>query len=457
MQFKEPSRKVYLYITAVYLLLLSLLYLVPLADFSTGSFTFLVPYLHALSYLVFAWLALAALGRCPLRWRSVAPWVFVIALAHAYWMELLQGALPVPGRTSSWIDLTASALGALSGIWLRLRYAYHRCTCGLAVHKAVSGMDAAPMHSYTAYEGIPALTTHHPALPAILAKTFGWKTMELSPDTRWKLSLVCTGKSQVSLPHFSYGALFTADNNDETVGMAESYLARMHFDKGFSGIEWRKPASGDIAYHKVASWLRLEPTMELQFSSFSGNLGRKIRKASRNGLVTVQGGRELLAEFYSVYARHMRTLGSGALSKRFFENMLNHYTDAYAGIFLVRLNGKVIGGAFNLSYKGFYENGWFATLRPYQKLYPSYLLHSDMIAHAISLGCHTYSFGRSTPGGGVHQFKQQWNTFDVPLGWLVFPAPTVHLRHQTWIRKIWKLLPYPLGNKFGNYIAKWIY
>jgi VanZ family protein len=457
MQLKEPSRRIYMFATAVYLLILSLLFLLPREAFSQGIFTYLVSYLHALAYLVLAWLALAALGRCPLRWRSVAPWVFVIALAHAYWMEFLQGALPVPGRQSSWIDLAASLLGAAGGIWLRLRFAYRSCNCGLTVHKTDSDASVHTMQPHTSHEGIPSLITHHPALPAIIARTFGWKTMELSPDAQWRLSLVCTGKSLVSLPHFSYGALFTTNNNDEAVEKAESWLARMHFDKGFAGIEWRKPDPGTLNHHKLASWLRLEPTMELQFSSFSGNLGRKIRKASRNGLVTVQGGKELLNDFYSVYARHMRTLGSGALPKRFFENMLAGYTDAYAGIFLVRLNGKVIGGAFNLSYRGFYENGWFATLKPYQRLYPSYLLHSEMIAHAISLGCHTYSFGRSTPGGGVHQFKQQWNTYDVPLTWLVFPVPTVHLRHQTWIRKIWKLLPYPLGNKFGNYIAKWIY
>jgi lipid II:glycine glycyltransferase (peptidoglycan interpeptide bridge formation enzyme) len=128
-----------------------------------------------------------------------------------------------------------------------------------------------------------------------------------------------------------------------------------------------------------------------------------------------------------------------------------------AEIFLTYRNDKVVGAAFNLSYQGFYENGWFATQKETQRFYSSYVMHHAMIRHAIQNGNHTYSFGRSTMDGGVHQFKKQWGVEDVPLQWVQFPAHKVNLRKQSWLKPIWKLVPVPIRKIAGRQLAKWIY
>ncbi len=451
------QRKHYLLLTGLYLLFVTALLLAPSGYFPRLPGMGLDKAVHFVLYLVLSWLMLAALGKCPLRWRGLAPWVFVIVASHAYWMEFLQSYWPAISRHPSYVDFAFGAVGGLSGILLRLRYSYKKCNCQVSVslHKSAANAKLRP---FTGMNKVPALTTHHPKLPGIVAEAFGWKALTVDADEGWQLGLVCTGKSLVSLPHFSYGALHAIPELADPVGAVKSYMHRMHFDKGFAGIEYRQTAAeNSIATSKVASWLQLAPSFDLQWHGFSSNLRRKINKASRNGFVVEQGGMELLDAFYHVYARHLAKLGSAALTKRFFRLMLEKYDGGYAGIFLIRQQKKIVGGAFNLAYEGFYENGWFATLHSYQGMYASYLLHKAMIEHAIKLGCHTYSFGRSTHGGGVHFFKKQWGAYDVPLPWLSYPEAVINVRKQGWLRKIWKQIPYPLGMVVGRYVAKWVY
>lgn len=451
------QKQTQLLLTGLYLLFLTVLLLIPSAYLPALPFKGLDRGVHFALYLVLSWLLLVALGSCPLRWRGLAPWVFVIVASHAYWMEFIQGYWPAINRDPSYADFGFGAAGGLAGIMLRLRYSYKKCNCQVSarLQPTHENAEAAP---FTGMEGVPALTTHHPKLPGIIANAFGWKALEVVSEKGWKMGLVCTGKSLVSLPHFSYGALWANPALDEPVSAVKMYMHQLHFDKGFAGIEYRHlgPAT-DNKTLKVASWLKLGSDFGQQWEGFSSNLRRKISKAERHGLIVEQGGMELLPAFYHVYARHMAKLGSGALRKKFFSLLLDNFNDGFAGIFLVKHQGKVIGGAFNLAYRGFYENGWFATLHPYQSMYASYLLHKAMIAHAIRLGCHTYSFGRSTLGGGVHVFKKQWGTYDVPLAWLSFPEEVINVRRQGWIRKIWRHIPYRLGRTVGNYVAKWIY
>jgi hypothetical protein len=80
-----------------------------------------------------------------------------------------------------------------------------------------------------------------------------------------------------------------------------------------------------------------------------------------------------------------------------------------------------------------------------------------MIAHAISQQCHTYSFGRSTTGSGVHRFKHQWGATDVPLLWAHYPVQKLSLRKQRWLHNLWKILPWLLRQHIGSYLAKWVY
>lgn len=394
------------------------------------------------------------IDRCPLRWRSVAIWVGVILFAHAWWIVFFRLILTMPHLPIGWERAAAAFGGIVAGLLFSLRRGYQQCSCSLATHSILTRAASEQRHGFP---GQP-LITRHPELAGIVARSFGWKPVTLHLDGGWHVEALCTGRKLISMPHFSYGTVWS-DHPEARLHDLDQALRSLHFDKGFSGVEVRVPLPGTATmHHKTASWLPLAPAVDEQRRRYTSNLRRKISKAARSGYTVKRGGEELLPAFYKVYVRHMQSLGSAALPMRFLGQLLQKYQPAgVAEVFLVQRDGQVVGGAVNLAWQTFYENCWFATLHPVQPHYVSYLLHDTMIARAIELRCTTYSFGRSTTGGGVHRFKQQWGTTDVPLLWIQWPRQTVNIRKLNFLSHIWKHIPPPLNHWIGSYIAKWVH
>ncbi|MGC8866325.1 MAG: peptidoglycan bridge formation glycyltransferase FemA/FemB family protein [Bacteroidales bacterium] len=307
------------------------------------------------------------------------------------------------------------------------------------------------------------MISNHPLLPHIIARSFHWKVVALPGLGEF----VDTGKSMVSLPHFSYGQVSLASastrvNKDEVM----DFQAMMEQQARITGksIEIRLPgatAQEQNHFNKVSSWLYLDESLTLSRGEQTGNLGRKIRRAQKHGLKVEKGGMELLSRFYDVYELRLHELGSAALPLFFFKEIILAYPDktlkADARVYLVRKDDQIMGGAITLFYNNFAENAWFATLRKYQPLYASYLLHAAMIEDARHYGCQIYSFGRSTSGSGVHQFKQQWGARDVPLLWLHFPVRGKSLRDFPFLLDLWKRVPLWMARPINRYISQWIY
>ncbi len=47
----------------------------------------------------------------------------------------------------------------------------------------------------------------------------------------------------------------------------------------------------------------------------------QVRKAEKSGLTVTRGGAELLPEFYTVFARNMRDLGTPVYARRLFDEV----------------------------------------------------------------------------------------------------------------------------------------
>jgi hypothetical protein len=455
-------KKKYLRLSLVYLLLLTVFYFLPARWLPWDHLGIFDLFVHFAAYGLFAWLALSVLGSCPLRWRNLAPWIFVMAVAHFFWMGYLQRSLAGLDRYLSYFDLVAGSAGAIAGILLHIRRAYRNCNCSLMAMASRAtpplGMESLEDNDSGPGSGPADSIGNIPGLNNIIAESFGWKALQLRPMAGISIDMVCTGKSLVSLPHFSYGNVQNTTGKAISARNWQTILAGFALPRNIAQMEirlaWQDP---HLESAKVASWLKLSDSMDKQMQAFSANLRRKIRRGQHHGFTVEQGGIGLLHEFWKVYARHLDHLGSVALPRRFFENLLNKCGPGCGHIFILRHQGRVVGAAFNLTHEGFYENGWFATLHHVQGLYASYVMHHAMIGHAIALGCHTYSFGRSTTGGGVHRFKIQWGADDVPLLWSHFPAQRINLRSHTWLHKLWKFLPWLLRQRLGSYLAKWVY
>ena len=125
------------------------------------------------------------------------------------------------------------------------------------------------------------------------------------------------GNSLTSLPFLNYGGVLadTADAAEALVAAAgEQAQARKckhvelrHVARQFPNLPCKT--------HKVAMHLPLTATL---WDDLDRKVRNQIRKAEKSGLVVERGGEQLLADFYAVFARNMRDLGTPFYSRRLF-------------------------------------------------------------------------------------------------------------------------------------------
>jgi FemAB-related protein (PEP-CTERM system-associated) len=206
--------------------------------------------------------------------------------------------------------------------------------------------------------------------------------------------------------------------------------------------------------------LALEATTELMFKRLTSQRRAQIRKAEKAGIELRRGGPELLEDFYAVFARNMRDLGTPVYPRRFFLEILRRFPD-HAVIVAARVGDRPAGAAFLLRYRDRIEVPWVSTLREFNRVNANTLLYWELLKVAIERGCGTFDFGRSSKGSGTFEFKKQWGAEPVQLYWHYWLAPGTGLPGLTPANprfalaiRAWQRLPVPVANLLGPLIVK---
>src|SRR6185436_6210756 len=96
--------------------------------------------------------------------------------------------------------------------------------------------------------------------------------------------------------------------------------------------------------HKVAMLLRLHG---VDWSSLDKKVRNQVRKAEKSGLTIASGGPELLNEFYAVFARNMRDLGTPVYTRALFAQVMQAFP-ASTRIHVVWLGTTPVAAGFTL-------------------------------------------------------------------------------------------------------------
>ena len=216
------------------------------------------------------------------------------------------------------------------------------------------------------------------------------------------------------------------------------------------------------AHGKVLLRRRLSMSADELWKELSAKVRNQVRKAEKNGLTTEQGGEELLDDFYGVYSRNMRDLGSPAHSLRFFERVLEAVGDQ-ASIYCTRLEGKVVGAGVVFANCSSLDTPWASSLRAYNPLCVNHALYWRILSDACSRGYQWFHFGRSTAESGQYRFKKQWGAETAPLPWLHFlpAAKRASETHSAALQerfglaqRVWSKLPLRLSRLLGPYVIR---
>jgi len=226
------------------------------------------------------------------------------------------------------------------------------------------------------------------------------------------------GRFIVSLPFVNYGGVVA---DDEAAGGALLREAeRIAAEGRFDHVELRHRARRFPALvpkqHKVAMLLSLPTSVESAWESLDRKVRNQIRKAEKSGLTAAAGGAERLDEFYEIFARNMRDLGTPVYSRAFFSHVMRACGDD-ASIVVVSKGETPVAAGLTLVDRATVEVPWASSLAEFRSLCPNHMLYWSVIGSAIERGLDVLDFGRSTPNEGTFHFKRQWGAEASPLCW----------------------------------------
>ncbi|HKW01027.1 MAG TPA: FemAB family XrtA/PEP-CTERM system-associated protein [Vicinamibacterales bacterium] len=328
--------------------------------------------------------------------------------------------------------------------------------------------DRAAWDAYVAAN--PEATGYHEwAWRSIFTQTFGHHAAYLiarDADGRVRgvlptvfIKSLLFGRTLTSLPFLNYGGVLADDDvvaralvdagAEQARALGCTHLELRHLARRFPDLPCKQ--------HKVTMRLPLAAGM---WERLDRKVRNQVRKAEKSNLTAARGGAELVGEFYTVFARNMRDLGTPVYSRRLFDDVARAFPDR-ARIVVVRLNGAPIAAGFTFRTRTMVEIPWASSIRDYNNLCPNHLLYWHAIEAAVADGCDVFDFGRSTPDEGTYKFKEQWGAAPVPLHWeycLVGAAamPDQSPKNPKFQRAInmWQRLPLWLANAAGPYIVR---
>jgi len=287
----------------------------------------------------------------------------------------------------------------------------------------------------------------------------GNQIIGILPMTRLKSRLF--GDLFVSMPYFQRGGA-VADHpliEQRLMDAANEEAARL----GIDHIEYRDdiPREGlPRRSHKVNMVLPLPDSHESLWNKFTPKLRAQIRRPLQLTPQVLISGKELLDDFYKVYSRNMRDLGSPAHSRLLIENILDNFPDN-SWVIVIQMNDKPVSAGLLLGHGDTMEIPLASTIREANPDSMNMLLYWEVLKLAIHHGYKEFDFGRSSIGAGTYRFKRQWGAQPKQLYWHYWlgntdKLPSLNPSNPKYalIINIWKRLPVVLTRWLGPLIVK---
>lgn len=274
------------------------------------------------------------------------------------------------------------------------------------------------------------------------------------------------GGKMVSLPYCDCGGIL-ANNDDITRALCDKAV-KIAGEKHYSCYirsALPVPWTGDNRTNKVRMVLELPKDSKKLLESLKSKVRSQVRKPIREGLEAIMGGRELVPEFYRIFAYNMRDLGSPVHSREWFEAITEEFGERARVAVVYTPKGEAAAAGIALFHSVTVSLPWASSLRSHNHLNPNMLLYWTFLAHAADQGYTTFDFGRSSPGEGTWRFKQQWGAEPQPLYW--YEISEGRKRSQAETREgdsagrriaagVWRRLPEGMANVLGPRIRKYI-
>jgi FemAB-related protein (PEP-CTERM system-associated) len=267
------------------------------------------------------------------------------------------------------------------------------------------------------------------------------------------------GDYLVSMPFLNYGGPL---GSAEARTLLADDARRLAGEAGVDLLELRarRPLDTtlDEVHRKVTVVLPLGDDADHLFKKgLKAKVRSQVRRPMKAGM-TARVGPDGIDDFYGVFARHMRDLGTPVLPRSLFHDLQQRFADEVV-FAVVYAEDRPVAGGCGFVFGDEFEITWASSLREFSREAPNMLLYWTLMEEMIRRGVPTFNFGRCTPGGGTHRFKLQWGGEDEPLPWYQWSSdgraatPNPDGGFGLAVRA-WQRLPLPLANRIGPLLAR---
>ena len=269
------------------------------------------------------------------------------------------------------------------------------------------------------------------------------------------------GSYLVSMPYFNHGGAIADHPDIEKALMteADSYLKKLNC----THIEYRDDITRDgypVKTEKVNMILSLPGSTEELWGNFTSKLRSQIKRSERENIEISFGTFECIDDFYNVFSRNMRDLGTPVYSKSFFINILKTFPEQ-CKLIIVKHNKEAVSAAFLIGYNDTLEIPWASTIQKVNNLSINMVLYWNVLKYSVENKYRYFDFGRSSKNSGTYNFKKQWGANPKQLFWHYtlaekeeMPALNPSNPKYALIIKIWKKLPILATKLIGPFIVK---
>lgn len=270
------------------------------------------------------------------------------------------------------------------------------------------------------------------------------------------------GNFMVSVPYFNYGGVLADNRAIAKALMATAEQWREAQDSAHVELRHIRDEFPQLPKRteKITWWLPLPKDATDLWNSFQPKVRAQVRRGERDVSGIDVGGVELLDDFYSVFARNMRDLGTPVYGKAFFANLLRTLGDR-ATLVVARIHGKPAGCAFLTGFGNRMEIPWASTLREHNHTGINMAMYWKVLQLAVEQGFALFDFGRCSRDAGTARFKQQWGAYPLPLHWHYclpeggeLPALNPDNPKFRILIAVWKRLPVWLTRIIGPMIVR---
>lgn len=273
------------------------------------------------------------------------------------------------------------------------------------------------------------------------------------------------GRFLVSLPYLNSAGIRAADSQvaaklvDRAVQIADELDVRYLELRHETHLE--HPALTQQLTNKVHMRMNLPKSSDVLWDQLSAKVRNQVRKGRSHDLQVRWGGRELLGDFYEVFSRNMRDLGTPVYGRRLFEEILEQFAQR-AELCAVYQKDRPLACALLLHGPGRTEVPSASSLRQYNGTNANMLMYWHLLERAVQRGQGVFDFGRSTIDSNTFRFKSQWGAHAEPAVWQYYvrrgevgEMRPDNDRYQRWIR-IWQRMPVAFTRIVGPWIVRGI-